>query len=372
MAHVMGNRVRQAVSLVHADVLDLVLAAVCLAAMLVERIVSLPTSRMPLAIGFSVVVATGVALRRRAPLAGYVAGSAALTAETLWTTANPISPYANLIGVYSLGLYATRGRARAGLPVVLVGVVLYFAKLPHTVMPAGVLVVWLLAWALGYGAARRHEEQQAARHAIGRAAVADERLRLARELHDLVGHTVNVMVVQAGAGRRVLARDPATAKEILTSLEQVGRDALAELDRMLGLLRNTDPTAEEHCQPAIADLPRLVERMAEVGITVTLTGDPPTLTVPPAIGLAAYRIVQEALTNALTHGGARVATVTLRRTGTDLCIEVHDDGRGAPTGYLPGMGLQGIGERVTALGGSFEHGNGEHGGFRLRAILAVS
>lgn len=385
--------VRAAMTVAHAvpaSVIDLAVAAACLGAMLIEPAgsVPLPMSRLALAIGLSTVIAGGVAVRRTAPLAGYLVGSMALVAQPLWMAPNLIAPYANLIGAYSLGLYATRGRARCGLLVVILGIVVYFSKsVPATATPVGVLLVWPLAWALGYGAARRHEQQQAARQAVRHAAVADERLRLARELHDLVGHTVNVMLVQAGAARRVLDHDPATTREFLTSLERVGQDAFTELDRMLGLLRNADPptpgVADGDCpgensrvdddsRPGIAQLPRLLDRMAEVGVAVTFTIDPPTLTVPPNVGLSTYRIVQEALTNALIHGGARCVSVTLRHDGPALCIEVRDDGRGAAEGYLPGTGLLGISERVTALGGSAEHGSIDGGGFRLRATLPVS
>jgi signal transduction histidine kinase len=374
-------------------VADVALAAVFLAAMLVQLIgsASLPGARLPFAVALSVVMAGGLALRRRVPLGAYVAGSLALVAEALWVAPSPVSPYVNLIGVYSLGLYATRGRARWGLLLVISGVFAYAAG-PYAAAPAAdVLVPWLLAWAAGYGGARRREDQAVARQAIRGQAVAQERLRLARELHDLVGHTVNVMVVQVGAGRRVLDRDPAKTREILTSLEHVGRDALTELDRVLGVLRRDGPPAASDTgvaagppgpgsarggegltvQPGIADLPRLARRMTEAGIRVTVRIDPPAPQVIRSVDLSAYRIVQEALTNALKHGGARSASVTVHHDGRAVDIEVRDDGRGASGGYLPGRGLLGIAERVSAFGGSVEHGGGDPDGFRLRAVLPV-
>ena len=367
------------------DVADAALAAAFLAAMLVERARMLSGERLSAAVALSVIMAGGVAFRRRVPYAGYIVGSTALIAEALWIDPSPISPYANLVCLYSLGLYATRSRARWGPLILIPGVVAYFAKFPSATltMPAGVLFTWWLAWAVGYGAARRHEEQRAARQAVRRAAVADERLRLARELHDLIGHTVNVMVVQAGAGRRVLDRDPAKTRELLTGLEHIGRDALTELDRVLGLLRRHEPAGLSDSlvtAPGIAELPRLVERMAQAGVQVAVRVDPSVSEVIPSVDLSAYRIVQEALTNALKHGGAKSASVTLRHDGRALDIEVRDDGRGSPAGYLPGRGLLGIAERVAAFGGSVEHGGVEHGsvehggdrgGFRLRAVLPV-
>ena len=381
---------------VPAAVADGALAAVFLAVMLVQltRSASLPGARLPVAAALSVVIAGGLALRRRMPLGAYLAGSLALLAEALWAAPSPVSPYANLIGAYSLGLYAARGRARWGLLFMIPGVFAYFSIAGSSAgaPAAGVLFGWLLAWAVGYGEARRREEQAAARQAIRAQAVAEERLRLARELHDLVGHTVNLMVVQAGAGRRVLDRDPAKTREILTSLEYVGRDALTELDRVLGVLRSGEVPAAGSTggdaaaskpgralggesltvPPGIADLPRLARQMAEAGIRVTIRIDPPAPQVAPSVDLSAYRIIQEALTNALKHGGAQSASVTVRYDGRAVHIEVHDDGRGAPAGYHPGRGLLGITERVSAFGGSVEYGGGEHGGFRLRAVLPVS
>jgi signal transduction histidine kinase len=293
--------------------------------------------------------------------------------------------------LYSLGLYATRGRVWWGLLIVPVAVFGYFsgAGSPAPARPAaGVLLVWLLALAVGYGAARRREDHQAAQQAMKRQTVAEEQTRLARELHDIVGHAVNVMVVQAGAGRLVLDRDPAKTREILTSLEHTGRQALTELDRMLGLLRRDGPPAAGRTWaaagqpgpglpvdeagltvPGIAELPRLARQMTEAGLRVMVRIDPPVPQVARSVDLSAYRIVQEALTNTLKHGDARSARVTVRLVGRALDIEVSDDGRGPPAGYLPGRGLLGIAERVSAFGGSLEHGGGERGGFRLRAVL---
>jgi signal transduction histidine kinase len=212
-----------------------------------------------------------------------------------------------------------------------------------------------------------------------RQAIADERSRLARELHDLVGHTVNVMVVQAGAARLVLDRDRAKAREIVTSLEFTGRQALAELDRMLGVLRRDGPHAgagtpldQDLSMPRIADLPQLAQRMTAAGLRVTVRIGPPFPQVPRSVEMSAYRIVQEALTNSLKHGAARSAIVTVRLDRRGLDIAVSDDGSGPPDGYQPGRGLLGISERVSAFGGSLQHGRSERGGFQLRAVLPAS
>jgi len=377
-------------------VADGALAAGFLAAMLIEQAESaaLPGARQPLALALSVVIAGALALRRQIPLTAYLAGSSALLAQALWAGPSTVAPYANLIGLYSVGLYAPRGRAWWGPVLAVPGVFVYVSgawSAASASPAAGVLLSWLLAWAVGYGAARRREEQQAARQAMRRQAVAEERSRMARELHDLIGHTVNVMVVQAGAGRLVLDRDPAKTREILASLELTGRQALTELDRVLGVLRRDDPHPGDRAGtgaagqpglgsplgeagpavPGIADLPALARRMTEAGIRVTVQIDPPSPPVARSVDLSAYRIVQEALTNAMKHGGARSASVTVRFDGRAVDIEVRDDGRGAPAGYQPGRGLLGIAERVSAFGGSLQHGGGGRGGFRLRAVLPV-
>jgi signal transduction histidine kinase len=240
-----------------------------------------------------------------------------------------------------------------------------------------VLFVWLLAWGIGYSGARRREEQRAARQLMRQRAVAEERTRIARELHDLIGHTVNVMLVQAGAARRVLERDPQKTRELLAGLEQTGRDALTELDRVLGVLRRDSPVRDrpdadsQESAPGLANLQDLAWRMTEAGIRVSIRLDPELSPLPRSLDLSAYRIVQEALTNALKHGEAGTASVVVRHEGRALAIEVRDDGRGAPAGYAPGRGLLGIGERVALFGGGVEHGAGEQGGFRLRALLPL-
>ncbi|WP_035798996.1 sensor histidine kinase [Kitasatospora mediocidica] len=410
---------------------DRTVAAAFLAVMVVERTdaASRIGARMPLAILLSVAIAGPIAVRRSAPLAAYVVGSAALSVEALFVLPSPLSPYANLIGLYSLGLHGTRGRARLGPVVVLLGMVAYFSGSAHTypVIPAGALFVWLLSWSLGYGAARRQEERETARRLLRHQAVAEERARIARELHDLVGHTLNVMLVQAGAARRLLGRDPEQSRELLTGMEHTGREALDELDRVLGLLRHGSPTHpsetvtsplrpaaagaaapattgtapapsptqsptpapppapaptqahappnapldEPNMQPGLSELSRLTARMEQAGIRVTARIDPAVRQVPRSIDMSAYRIVQEALTNTLKHGQAESAEVIVRRDGRVIDIEVRDDGSGAVGGYTPGRGLLGIAERASMFGGSVEHEGGERGGFRLHAVLPI-
>ncbi|QMU69842.1 sensor histidine kinase [Streptacidiphilus sp. P02-A3a] len=351
--------------------LDLALAAAFLAALLADRFGAAARigGRMPLALALSVLIAAALGARRSAPLAGYLAGSAALSAEALFVLPSQVSPYANLVGLYSLGRYATRARARLGPVVVLLGMAAYFSGTGHRVpvLPAWVLFVWLLAWALGYGEARRQEEREAARRVLRAQVVADERVRIARELHDLVGHTLNVLLVQAGAARRLLDRDPERTRGLLGTMEHTGREALEELDRVLGLLRRDEPDLS----PGLAQLGSLARRMEQAGIQVTARVDPAAYRLPRPLDLSAYRIVQEALTNTVKHGRAARAEVSVRRERDVLDVEVRDDGVGADPGCAPGRGLLGIAERAREFGGSVEYGAGERGGFRLHAVLPI-
>jgi signal transduction histidine kinase len=317
----------------------------------------------------TLVMAGGLALRRRFPLTAFAAGTAALCVESLLHLASPISPYASLILVYSLGLYGTRRRARWGPPAVVAGVLIYFEATAGTATTVpldgvGVLITWLAAWAIGYSTARRREEQQRARRAIRQQVVAEEQTRMARELHDVVGHTVNLLVVQAGAARLTLDTDPATTRDLLTSMERTGRDALGDLDQILGTLRSAEAS------PGLVRLPDLVRRLTDSGVDVTLNVDA-ALRLPRNLDLSAYRIVQEALTNTLKHAAPCSATVDVHRAGREVVIDVSDDGRAHTATRGSGRGLIGIAERVSLCGGVLTHGAGEHGGFTLRAVLPL-
>ncbi|WP_162467114.1 sensor histidine kinase [Streptomyces cavernae] len=358
-------------------VVDLAPAVIVLVAMLVMRGTAVPeTGRDALTVpelsgslGLEVVIAGSLALRRRTPVAAYAAGTAGLAVEALWLGPGPLSPFANLIGLYGLGLHAGRRRAPLGVVVAPLGVWAYFAGKGQatTTAPMAVLCVWLLVWAAGYGSARRREELAAHRRMARREAAAGERLRIARELHDVMGHTVNAMLVQAGAGRMVLDSDPERARELMISVEDTGRTALAELDRLLGVLR--DGSGEP---PGLADIGRLARTMTDAGMTVRLRVAAEPGSLPLGVELSAYRIAQEALTNALRHGRAAAAEVVMERRHGRLVVAVTDTGRGPAPGYRAGRGLLGVSERVAAFGGSADHGPGPDGrGFTLHAELPL-
>jgi signal transduction histidine kinase len=340
----------------------------------------MPGGRTVLFAVLTLVMAVCLALRRRWPLATYAIATAALVVESFLHVATEFTPLATLVGAYSVGLYATRARARWGPVIVVAGVVGYFAGTPglqrtNPVQLAYVLLIWLGGWGFGYATARRREDQERVRRALEREVIAEERVRMSRELHDVVGHTVNLLVVQAGAARMVLDQDPVQARDLLKGMEDTGRETLTDLDRVLATLRDDTKRGEDRGDtangaPGLAQLPDLVGRFHDSGVDARLTIEP-GLRLPRDLDLAVYRIVQEALTNALKHAAPCSATVAVERRNGSMIIEVSDTGPGVRRADRHGRGLVGIAERVSMCGGVLEHGNGQDGGFRLRAVLPL-
>ena len=213
----------------------------------------------------------------------------------------------------------------------------------------------------------RQREEQAGR------AVAEERLRIARELHDVLAHTMSVVAVQAGTGRLVGADHPDAAIAALAAVETTARSAMDEMRQILTVLRADDgPGAAVTPTPGLDDLPALVTQVAEAGIDVDVHVDGEPRPVPTGVGLAVYRITQEALTNVIKHAGRAHASVLLRYTDDDMVVEVRDDGRAtAPTVAAGGHGLIGMRERAAVHGGELTAGPDPHGGFVVRARLPV-
>jgi signal transduction histidine kinase len=218
----------------------------------------------------------------------------------------------------------------------------------------------------------RAERLEREREANARAAVAEERTRIAREMHDVVAHSLSVMVVQAEAAEEMIGIDPERARKPLAAVQETGRGALTELRRMLGVLREIDAAPDLAPQPGLAGLEDLVAHVRDAGLPVTLRveGDPRPLS--PTGDLQAYRIVQEALTNALKHAGPARAEVLVRYEPADLVIEVTDDGRGYdPNTDGGGHGLIGMRERVAVCGGEMSAGRRAQGGFQVVARLPI-
>jgi signal transduction histidine kinase len=216
---------------------------------------------------------------------------------------------------------------------------------------------------------RLREEKLEREKAEAEAAIAEERTRIARELHDVVAHAISVIVLQARGGRRLLATDPAEARQALDAIERTASQALAEMRRLLGLLRESDEQLALAPQPTLARLDDLVGQVREAGLPVEVAIEGTPLELPPGIDLSAYRIVQEALTNALKHAGPASARVTVRYGEGELELEVSDDGAGSGNGGGGGQGLAGIRERVAVFGGDVEAGSRPEGGYAVRARL---
>jgi signal transduction histidine kinase len=209
------------------------------------------------------------------------------------------------------------------------------------------------------------------RDLAAREAVVEERARIARELHDAIAHNVSMMVLQAGAERRVLGADRSSTGEVLETIEHVGRGALTEMRRLVGMLRSDapDPLAP---QPGLAELELLVAQVRDAGLPVELHVEGERRELPVGIELSAYRIVQEALTNALKHAGDASATVTVRYGADSLELEIVDDGAaGQPAAAGGGHGLVGMRERVALYGGRLDAGRRVSGGFGVRVLLPI-
>jgi signal transduction histidine kinase len=192
-------------------------------------------------------------------------------------------------------------------------------------------------------------------------AAAEEQTRMARELHDIIGHSVSVMTIQAAAAGDAFDSRPAEVREALRAIESTGRETLAELRRLLAGVNGSFAPA-----PGLGGLDALAERVRSAGLAVEVLGERPPL--PASVDLAAYRIVQEALTNTLKHAGATTARVTIRHAGGTLVIEVVDDGDGAAE-VAPGHGIIGMRERAAVFGGDLTAGPAPGGGFEVRARI---
>jgi signal transduction histidine kinase len=215
--------------------------------------------------------------------------------------------------------------------------------------------------------ARRAEEEQEER---AREAVAEERARIARELHDMIGHAISVITVQAGAARLQLDQDPERARQALVAIEETGHGTIAEMRRLIGMLREMGEPGLAP-QPGMAQLDRLVDGVRESGLPVELRREGERAPLPPAVDLAAYRIVQEALTNALKHGAGGQATVTVRYALRSLALEVESRHAERRNGSGGGHGLVGMRERVEECGGEVHAGETPDGGYAVRATLPL-
>ncbi|WP_405871221.1 sensor histidine kinase [Streptomyces zaomyceticus] len=378
---------------------DALVAGVVLVVVAVWTLVSARYATEPVArtvIGWALILVGCGALyfRRRQPVA--VAVVTLLACVVYYPLSSQDGP---LMIAFALALYTTAAEGRFAASVALAAVTLLavgfgeFRQRPGHRQIDDTSLVMLAGWLISLvavGRAQRtriaylHEVEQRAlaaereQEARARQSATEERLRIAREVHDVLGHSISLINVQSGAALHRLGKGPApeaglvTATEALEAVKATSKDALRELRATLGVLRSADePTPTAPTSSGLALLGDLVDRARSTGLDVRTETSGTPVPLPPPVDLAAYRIVQEALTNVTRHSGARKVRVTLD-WGTDVVrLRIVDDGGGAPEGRPPGSGIRGMAERARAFGGELTAENGETGGFRVDARLPL-
>ena len=371
---------------------ELLIGALAVAAML-ELVTGRNSPGAPeTTLWFSVPAVAGLVLplfaRRRFPFA---APAAYWLIATALSFVDPLLvPF--LVSLFPLGLASAfllgnlrEGRqAWAGLAIVLGGITTVVYNIPGHATPELLFIPvdFGIAWAAGFALRERAEKAEAAeiravqaereREAAARVAVAEERARIARELHDIVAHAVSVMVLQVGAVRHKLPDAHAEDRDALRGVERAGRTALAEMRRLLAAMRRDGDEVEFSPQPGLDGLDALLQEIGRAGLPVELHVDGEPFPLPRGVDLSAYRIVQEGLTNALKHARATVADVTVRYRPDEVEVEVRDDGLGTATSDGLGHGLVGVRERVKIYGGEMSAGTATEGGFVLSTRLPLA
>ena len=317
------------------------------------------------------VAAGSLAWRRRRPVvsyAGFVTGALVVSGSFHYIGVLAIlMPFS----LFSLATYGSRREGVVGLGAGIgCFVVLGLAKVPDLRTKDVLLAVALLvaSWAVAEALRSRRDQQ---RDQV-KAAVIEERLRIARELHDVVAHSMSLIAVQAGVGAHVIKTDPAAAQQTLSVIADTSRKALEQTRSMLGMLREESEDGTRPPTQGLDDLPALVSGVKAAGLEVRLIATDAQMDVDSAVSLAAYRIVQESLTNVIKHSAAATATVTVTANDKEFDIEVRDRGprRGASSASVGGHGLTGLDERARLVGGTLEHG-ADGDGFRVHASLPI-
>lgn len=327
--------------------------------------------------------------RRRVPFAVVLITSTAAILHLVAGYHNGFfDTFSLLVAVYSAAAHSPRRQSLAVLFVLPIGLAIALlvdwhnrgqvslVDIPYNALLFG------SSWVLGDSirARRVYAEQVEERERLlaserierDRATLAEERARIARELHDIVAHSVSVMVLQANAGERIATARPDQAAEHFGIIQSTGRQALTEMRRLLGVLRGGEADGQLSPQPQLADVQALVDESRQSGLDTELAVEGEVQTLPEAVQLSAYRIVQEALTNTLRHAQASRATIQIRRTPAALEVEVWDDGRSKASDDASGHGLIGMRERVQLFGGVLEAGPAGSGGFRVLAHIPLN
>ena len=329
-------------------------------------------------------LATGaLLLRRQAPVLAPLVALSALVASSFSDAQSAYDTnllfFVLVLASWLFGSLLDLRQAAAGLVAVVATGAVVLLRAPDVPWTEA---LWICVPVFGLGAvahasARRAKQARLAEARAKRteehvrAAVAEERARITRELHDVVAHSVSVMTVQASAVRRRLLPDQEREREALTVVEETGRQALAEMRRLLGILREEGESADRAPQPGIGIIRDLVAHVRDAGLPVELTVEGEPVLLPPGVDLSAYRIVQEALTHALEHDGPAHAWVAVRYGESDVEVEVENDGRVDANGDGDGHGLLGMRERVALCGGELRAEPRSGGGFRICARLPV-
>jgi signal transduction histidine kinase len=356
-----------------------------------------PRDRSPINIMFVLLQTLPLVVRRRAPFPVFAIAAAALAVQGSLQLRSPLFAFlAFNLAVYSLAAYGERRLAVTGVAVwaclltVRLGY-LIATRSPHVTITGlrdvvDDYVLLAAAWTLGEGVRQRRThaaelEDRAARlererEAKARQAAVQERLRIARELHDVVAHSLSVIGVQAGAARLVLdsAATPGRARAAVAAIEATANRAMAEMRRALGILRDTERAGVALAPlPGLGQLPALLDQLRAAGLPVDLTVQGTPRPVAQSVDLSLYRIVQEALTNALRHASASRAHVAVGYGGGAITVEVSDDGRGPPPAAArsQGAGTVGMRERVALFGGELQVGARPQGGYAVRVCLPV-
>jgi signal transduction histidine kinase len=377
--------------LTRSDVFDAALAAALAAALVVitRGIDAVEDERLldPVAYASLVVAGGSLAVRRRLPAVALLLASAAVGVYAARSYPGGPIFVTPLVGVYSVSVLWPRRRSVPLVGLATLTVLLPALAFDRSTDDPGLIALVYVGWVavallLGeVGRGRREylvglEERarylEESREQEARRRVAEERLRIARDVHDVAAHALAGIALQAGVGTRLGSREPQRAQDALARIRRVSTDALGELRRVLDLTRAGDAAEPRDPPPTLADLHGLVSNASGNGTEVRLQVRGEAHPLPAVLELAAYRIVQESLTNVVRHAESPTATVTLTYGGTGLEVEVLDQGRGVPVADEPaGHGITGMKERAAAVGGRLEAGPGPQGGFRVCARLPV-
>jgi signal transduction histidine kinase len=336
--------------------------------------------RWSLAVAY-LICAVALFFRRRRPLAVALVIAAVLAAEfAAFGVAEGIGVFLMpLFAAYALGVGDSPRRGLIGLAALLAMGAVWDALDPgddgllsQHVGQAIWLLPWIIAFLFGlYWRQRRLTLEQAAREHAERAerAVAEERTRIARELHDAIGHSVAVMTVQTSAVRRLLHGDQGRERAALETVEATGREAMSEMRKIVGVLRSAGESQDLAPPPSLAQLDRLADNFRQAGLVVDVEIAGDTAAVAPGLSATVYRVVQESLTNSLKHAAARRVRVLIDCRAERLEVTVTDDGRGGVADPAKGNGLTGMRERVRVYGGTLLAGPADGGGFSVHAVL---